>query len=65
MSYGTDAADMYRQVGVSQHPQGGQGGRPPVVQPKRFGFVLRLQTTRALGIEVRPTLPAVADEVIE
>ena len=65
MSYGTDVADMYRQVGVSQRPQGGQGGRPPVVQPTRFGFVLNLQTTRALGIEVQPTLPAVADEVIE
>jgi hypothetical protein len=46
----------------SRRPQGGQGGRPSVVQPTRFGLVLNLQTTRALGIDVQPTLPAVADE---
>jgi len=67
MSYGTDPADMYRQVGLytSKILKGAKPADLPVTQLTKFAFVLNLQTARALGIEVPPAVLSIADEVIE
>jgi putative ABC transport system substrate-binding protein len=67
MSYGTDLAEVFRQVGVYAGTilKGAKPGDLPVLQSTKFEFVINLQTARALDIEVPPGVLSIVDEVIE
>jgi putative ABC transport system substrate-binding protein len=65
--YGPDRVDLFRRSAgyVDRVLRGEKPGDLPFQQPTKYQFILNLKTGKALGLDLSPTVVALADEVIE
>jgi putative tryptophan/tyrosine transport system substrate-binding protein len=65
MSYGPDSIGPFRQAAGYVDRIHEKPADLPVQAPTKYDLVINLKTAKTLGLDVPPTLIALADEVIE
>jgi putative ABC transport system substrate-binding protein len=67
LSYGAHLPNLFRRGAFHVHRilQGAKPADLPIEQPTRFELVINLKTARSLGLNIPPTVYALADEIIE
>ena len=67
VAYGTNLPEQYRQAAtlVDKILRGAKPADLPVEQPTKFELVINLNTAKALGLRIPPSVLLRADQLIE
>ena len=67
MSYGVNEVLFWPQAAtfIDRILKGAKPGELPIEQPRKFDLVITLETAKALGLTIPPSLLLRADQVIE